>query len=457
MATSGQVHWHEGLFLQPHHLQLAQRVALDQHAALRRLLTPYPYGLVESRVSTDALENFLIRFDKLRVIMPSGVEVSFPENAELPPLDFKKVFEATTQPISIDLGVPVWYASRANTVEMSPDADARVKRLYRVSELTRSDENTGENPQTVLTRRINARLLLPDDDRTDLEVLPLLRVLHATGQDVGMPRIASAFVPPCMVLAGSPALRELARDLINQIEASRKELVIQISRGGFCVDTMRGIQFEQMLRLRSIASAANRLSALIAAPNITPFDLFVEFRGLLGELASLRPDRDQAETAPYDHNAPMVCFQEVSNKIRGLLKGTVAPNFLKADFAKTDNLLVAALTDEHFTRPNEYFLGVKTKEEARAVATLVENADEFKLMAKSMVQRNIFGVKLTEERHPPLELPSQAGLHYFRLGRAESQRMWDKIKEERELAIRWPGLDTSDFQCTLYMTVPSTS
>lgn len=455
MATSGQVHWHEGLFLQPHHLQLAQRFALEQHGELRKLLTPYPYGLIESRVSADALENFLIRFDKLRVVMPSGLEVSFPDNADLPPLDFKKVFEATTQPISIDLGVPIWYASRANTVEMSPDADWRVKRLYRVSELTRADENTGENAQAVLTRRVNARLLLPDDDRTDLEVLPLIRVLHATGQDVGMPRIASAFVPPCLVLAGSPALRELVRDLINQIEASRKELVIQISRGGFSVDTMRGIQFEQMLRLRSIASAANRLSALIAAPNITPFDLFVEFRGLLGELASLRPDRDQAESAPYDHNAPMVCFQELSNKIRGLLKGTVAPNFLKVDFARADNLLVATMTDEHFTRPNEYFLGVKTKDEARAVATLVENADEFKLMAKSMVQRNIFGVKLTEERHPPLELPSQAGLHYFRLGRAESQRMWDKVKEEREIAIRWPGIDTSDFQCTLYMTVPS--
>ena len=33
-----------------------------------------------------------LRFDKLRVIMPSGLEVNFPENAELPSLDIKQAF-----------------------------------------------------------------------------------------------------------------------------------------------------------------------------------------------------------------------------------------------------------------------------------------------------------------------------------------------------------------------------
>ena len=37
MAGEGQVHWHEGLFLQPHHLEAMQRHLLDRLAADHRL------------------------------------------------------------------------------------------------------------------------------------------------------------------------------------------------------------------------------------------------------------------------------------------------------------------------------------------------------------------------------------------------------------------------------------
>jgi predicted component of type VI protein secretion system len=116
--------------------------------------------------------------------------------------------------------------------------------------------------------------------------------------------------------------------------------------------------------------------------------------------------------------------------------------------------LAATLTDEHLSAPNDYFLGIRSKLDSRAVAKLVESAEQFKLMAWSMRTRMIFGVKLVEERHPPVELPAQVGLHYFRLMRSESARMWDKIREERKIALVWPEIETSDFSATLYMTVP---
>ena len=34
--------------------------------------------------TVDPLGNMLVRFDRLRVIMPSGLEVAFPDNADLP-------------------------------------------------------------------------------------------------------------------------------------------------------------------------------------------------------------------------------------------------------------------------------------------------------------------------------------------------------------------------------------
>lgn len=454
MGLNGHVHWHEGLFLQPHHLQTMQRGMIEALAAERRLRTAYPYGLVEARLSADALENMLVRFDKLRVIMPSGLEVNFPENADLPALDIKAALESSTAGFTVHLGVPLWYPSRGNTIELGQQGDHRDRRLYRVVEMERPDENTGENPRPVLVRKINARLMLESDDRTDMETLPLLKIGHGAGQDVGLPRQDPSFVPPCFVLSGSPTLRELVRDLSNQIEASRKELVLQMTRGGFSVEAMRGVQFEQMLRLTTLNRFSGRLPHMVAAPGVTPFEVYLELRELLGELAALHPDRDQFEAARYDHDNPAIAFNELSTKIRGLLRGSVAARFLHVNFVKDGPIHVAELTEEHLTQPTEYFLGVKSRQDPRAVQRLVENADEFKLMAKTMVTRNIFGVKLEAERTPPLELPSQTGLSYFRLMRSDSARMWERIKEEKQLAARWPDAENSDFSLTLYMTLP---
>jgi len=451
-----QIHWHEGLFLQPHHMQHFQRQLILQAASDRRLGLSYPYGVIEASLSADALENNMVRFDRLRVVMPSGVEVSFPENADLPALDIKQRFSGSSGSFTVCLAVPLWYATRGNAIENAGEDDWRVKRIYRVSEVEHADENTGENAQPMLVRRVNARLIFEDDDRADIELIPLLRISHATGQDVGLPKQDPSFIPPCLVLAASPTLRDLVRDLAFQVEASRKELVVQMTRGGFSTESMRGVQFEQMLRLRTLNRFAARLPSLVGAAGITLFQMYLELRELLGELAALQPDRDQFEIGRYNHDNPAVVFNEMSDRIRSLLRGAVAASFTKVDFTQEEDHLVTTLTDDQLNKPNEYFLGVTSNEDPRALAKLVEDGDRFKVMARTMIKQRIFGIKLAEERHPPLELPAGVNLHYFRMLRTDSQRMWDRIVQEKQIAIRWIGNEGADYQIKMYMTVPGT-
>lgn len=449
------IHWHEGLFLQPHHLQRLQKTMFDGFGAERKLTWSYPYGVVEARLSHDELENMRIRFDKLRVVMPSGLEVNFPENAELPSLDIKQAFAASGGSVYVLLGVPLWFDRRANTVPPGQVADARVKVLYRTAETEVSDENTGENPKPVLVRRINARLLLDNEDPSDLDVIPLLRIVRGVGDQVGLPRQDPEYVSPCLVLTGSPVLRELVRDLASQVAASRKELVVQLTRGGFNLENLRGLQFEQMMRLRTLNKFSARLPSLAEAPNIPPFFMYLELRELLGELTAMYPDRDEFEVAPYDHDNPYLPFSELSSKIRSFLRGAVAPSFLKVPFLPVEGRLTATLEDKHLSGPNEYFLGIKTGEDPRQLARLAENADEFKLMPRSLATRAIRGVLLKEERFPPLELPAQAGLYYFRLLRGESARSWQQIQTERSAIVIWPDQASTDYDVSLYMTVPA--
>ena len=456
---SVKIHWQEGLFLQPHHFQRMQRSLEDEIASERRLAWPYPYGVIEARLSRDELENKRVRFDKLRAIMPSGLEVNYPAAAELPSLDIAQAFSKGAGSFTVSLGVPLWQESRANTVPVTHDADTRVKLLYRIGEIECHDENTGENPKPLQVRKINSRLMFEHEDPSDMEVLPLLKIVRATGEDVGLPKEDPEFVPPCMLLSGSPVLREMVRDLVSQVEASRKELVVQVTRGGFSIDTMRGVQFEQVMRLRTLNRYSARLPSIIAAPIATPFSVYLELRELLAELAAMHPDRDEFESAPYRHDNQFLCFRELANKIRSFLRGAVAPSFLKLGFKDVGGVLTANFSPEHFTQPNAYFLGIKTKLDPTAVARYVEDGDRFKLMPQSLATRAIRGIELKEERHAPLELPAAADLHYFRLERANSARMWQQIQTEKTAAIRWTGgeLDWSDASFTLYMTVPAGS
>lgn len=459
MTIKGQIHWCEGLFLQPHHLQYMQSSFVENLAHDRRMYWNYPYGVVEAKISDDQLENMRVSFDRLRVVMPSGLEVNVPDNAYLPSLDIKESFASSSGPLTVSLGVPTWSPSRSNVIEKEATQDWRVKRRYRVAEIEKPDENTGENPQSILVRQINARLLLDNDDRSDLEVLPLLKIVHAAGEDVGLPRRDPAYIPPCLVVGGSPVLSELLRDITNQVMASRNELVVQVNRGGFSIENMRGVQFEQVLRLRTLNRFSARLGSLIHASNgVTPFEMYMELRQLLAELAALRPDRDQFEIVEYEHDNPAIAFNEVSTRIRGLLKGVVRAKFLKVSFTmdQEQQILVAALSDEALSLPNEYFIAIKTKRDPSELAKLVLDRDKFKLMPQSLANQRIFGVKLAQELYPPVELPAQVGLHYFRVMRSESTRLWERIEQEKSVAVRWPGIESSDFGITLYMTVPDT-
>ena len=446
-----QIHWEEGLFLQPHHLQRMQKNLFDLVGRERGLTWSYPYGVVEAQLSADDLRAFRIQFSRLRAVMPSGLEVNFPENSELPTIDIKQAFAATGGGFTVYLGVPLWIDSRANTLN-GQGVDSRAKLIYRTREVEYADENTGENPKPLIVRRLNARILLENEDRSNLEVLPLFRVTRSTTEESSMPQLDPDFVAPALVLNASPVLREIVRDLASQIEASRKELAVQVARGGFSIETMRGIQFEQIMRLRTLNKFAARLPACVAAGAIPPFFFYLELRELYSELTALYPDKDDFDVLPYNHDNPVLPFRELSSKIRSYVRGSVAASFMKVPFVNDGQYLAATLTEEHVTKPGDYFLGIKSREDPRAVAAFVEDADKFKLMPRSLATRAIWGVRLKEERIVPLELPAAGDLHYFRLLRSDSQRVWDLLKTEKQAIIRWSGKEDADYNITLYMT-----
>jgi predicted component of type VI protein secretion system len=117
------------------------------------------------------------------------------------------------------------------------------------------------------------------------------------------------------------------------------------------------------------------------------------------------------------------------------------------------------LAPDDFDKPTGYFLGVKTRVDRTKLALYLSDANKFKMMPRSMEQVAIFGIELKEENYPPLELPGESDLHYFRLSPMSNQRRWDQVKQDKAVSLVWNNaeFDLADATFTLYMTLPSSS
>lgn len=435
------IHWHEGLFLQPHHLQALQQSSERQMVFERELGCAYPYGVVESRLDMDALANGKVRFEKLVAVLPGGRIVDYPNAADLPALDIEQAFAGSPRGLRVLLGVPAYDESRPNTIDLGEDADWRVRRLWRVAEHERKDENTGENAQPVLYRRVNARLMLDSDDRTGIEAMPLLRVVHAAGEVAGTPVVDDGYAPACLVLSGSGVLREVVRDLSNRVEAARKETRDLLVRGGYNPSSPRPTDPASMMRLMVLNRFAGRLPSIVqAAAGISPLAAYLELRDLLGGLAALAPNDDPFDAPGYDHDDPLGPMRAIAEMIRGCL-GDAGPRLPMDTVPFTGDPPTVAFQDKHLAAA-QFYLQVRTREDPRALVELVEDKDRFKLMATSFVKagRDFFGVVLVEERDPPAAFPSGGGVRYFRIERHQrtSKLMWDRMVQEKAATIVYP-------------------
>ena len=440
--------------MQPHHLQAMQRrLQTDIHAA-RALLNPYSFGIIESRLSYDALADGRVEFERLRAIMPSGQEVFYPEDANLPSLSVKAELTRGGGSLEVLLAVPLWSRNRANAFRLGTSADPRVKLLYIPDEAREVfDENSGENPQAMHVRKINARTVIKGDDVSDMEFLPLLRVMRAAGQDAGKPRQDPDFVPPCLLLRSSPVLHDLGRDLVAQLNASREQLRIKVATGGLGLE----VKWELIMRLATLNRFCASLPSLVEEGALTPFQFYLELRELLGELLALNPVERLFECRSYSHLDPLPAFKELDHKIRAEIRVSRAAEPLRAVFAGEPGLMRATLEPQHFEKPTGYFLGIKTKVDRTRLALYVIDQDKFKVMPRSMEAVAAYGVELKEENVPPMELPAQSDLHYFRLLPTANQKRWDQIRQDGAISLFWNkrDIDLADAAFTLFMTIPT--
>lgn len=438
--------WHQGLFLQPQHLQLTTRYCESLNLPLKQYQQPYFWGVGHWQVDLGALENRSFHLKEGAFMFPDMTYASLPDNAVVMPRSFDTAWEKGDEGFGIYLGLRKFNAAGHNVAVVSdvnnltdintrwvtasqsdqiPDLhqdgpDADVKKLYYVLKIfwTTEKEQLG-----------------------DYELIPLAWL----ERDQDNVNISKEYVPPCLSIGADRTLLGIVKEIRDQIGARSRQLEAYKRDRGLHSAEFGARDMVYLLALRSLNRYAPLLAHMTAARHGHPWNVYGLLRQLLGELSTFAGDISyEGEDASgnrllpeYDHSEIGTCFAAAQALVTRLLDQITAgpEHMIKLLFDGT--YFAGDLPPAMFEGRNRYFLVLETETDPKQVLSSVETIAKLgcRESLPILIARSLSGVRLEHLSAVPQELPRRANALYFSVDHHSDQ--WAQVQNSKNLALYW--------------------
>jgi type VI secretion system protein ImpJ len=434
------VHWDEGMFLRPQHLQAAQRYWAHHAQQNGKWDRNYNWGVRAIELDLDALANSRLVVRLLRARLRDGTLINVPEDGNLSPIELKGQFDREPN-LTVYLAVPIVNLDKRN-VASGPGDGAR----YLVGEFEVPDENTGESRQFIRFRSLNVKLLLSTDHLDGYEVLPIARVEKSASAE-GAPQLDIAYIPPLLACDAWKPLRAGILETIYDRIGKKLELLAQMALS-------RGITFgshaqgdpETLGQLRILNEAYAYQGIQVFAEGIHPLDSYLELCRLVGQLSVFGKTMRPPDLPKYDHDDLGTCFYRIKQYIDDLLNYVKEPEYKKQDFVGAGLQMRVSLQPDWLQPSWQMFVGVQSPlapDECIRLLTSLSRAGsslDMKIGSSDHVdelfKRGSVGLRFAHSTAPPSVLPRREGLVYFQVDRSSQREEWDKVQQSLNLGIR---------------------
>jgi type VI secretion system protein ImpJ len=431
------VHWHEGMFLRPHHFQTAQRYLDDLASRGDRWTQHYCWGLRAVELDVDALANYRVVVRSLQARLRDGTLVAVPEDGLLSPIELKEAFERASS-LTVYLAVPVIHLGRANVGSGGNGEGARY--LLNTQEL--EDENTGVNPQPVQVRLLNVKLLLSTQDQSGYEVLPIARVEKSPRAEA-VPQLDETYIPPLLACdAWRPLAAGILQNLHDRIGRKIDLVSDQVVSRGVNFDSHGQGDVLLFAQLRALNEAFCVLGVLGYAQGTHPLTAYLELSRLVGQLAIFGDTRRPPELPRYDHDDLGGCFYRLKQYIDALLNILVEPEYKERPFIGAGLRMQVALEPAWMESVWHMFLGVQSPLDPEECIRLLTRPGQLDMKVGSsdrvdtLFRLGQAGLRFTHSPRPPRALPALPGQIYFQVSRDSPGGEWQHVQRSLTLAIR---------------------
>jgi type VI secretion system protein ImpJ len=466
MNSWAEIHWSEGMFLRPHHLQGGQRWLETVLCTGLNAVRPFAWGFLDLQAAKEPLENFTLRLDRCDLRLKDGTWVHIPENTDVGPLDFKAAMESSPAGVEVLFGVPAMQDVRANSISLeNPDHSSGSPR-YEPHPVTRRDENTGANPQTVYVRKMRGRLFVAGQDTTGYEIVRLGRI-RRTDRPGALPEFDELGAGPLLSVQASEGLSKLLTSLSDQVEAKDEVMAREAREHRMLFTDGVAANTEHLLKLHVLNESRAHLKALLQCPLLHPYDVYLVLARLVGHLSVFHDDLVPGPIPVYDHDRPGECMDRVRAMVVVRLEAMRPIAYVERPFAqKKDERghegLEVELDRKWIDENLEIFVAFNAEDmEINEVERFIKGTFDLKLASPKRAGRiditAVSGLRFQIKAVPAGTLPRRAGLHYFKIDKTigpDRTDYWRECEQERgiRMSIREGQMAAMErFRPTLYV------
>ena len=437
MSWDSKVLWTEGLFLQPHHFQQADRHKEALIAGLARRSRPYGWGVSALEIDEEVLKVGQFALKSCAGLTHDGMVFRVPQTDDHPPA--LEVPE-TIKDCVVYLTVP---QRRHGAVEVDlSGAEQSVSRL-RPAELEITDTmGRDQKPVTIGVGKMRLQFALAVDDLADMLAIPIARIIEVRpDKEIILDR---SFIPSCIDIRASASLSGFVREIEGLLSHRMTALAGRLSEGGAAKAVAEVSDF---LLLTVINRSIPLFKHLTNIENLHPEDAYRECVSLAGELSVfMTTNKEPPEFPPYQHDNLSLTYAPVIRILRQYLSSVLEQTAISIPLeARKYGVSVGVITDRKLISTAGFVLAVQAEIPAEDVRR--HFAGQAKIgpveEIRQLVNSALPGIALRPLPVAPRQIPYHAGVVYFEL--ASDSPYWGKMTTSGGIAVhvsgQYPGLN----------------
>jgi type VI secretion system protein ImpJ len=453
-AESAEIHWYEGMMMQPHHFQTQRRRNSMADREQLMHLDPCWWGVAVLQINPTALTGFRIKIDLAVLRFKDGTWVNIPNNAYAEERGFA---DMTGQ---LDKGVAVWFSIKRGEpnrplVHPLNEMNKGIPRPFVLKENTIVDENSGENGQIIQSRLWNVQITFGEAPGDQYEALKVGELVWSSAKQ---PIFNASYIPPLLNIGASAYLRDRVKNVVvkirNQANFLQGELVSK--RMSLSSDPIRVLL--NLTRLQIMGSYSLVLQQLLNMNQTHPFPLYLELVRLFGELIVLYPDTP-LEVPAYDHDNLWYVMETVIKLVERMVEGGMVVDYIHRRF-EVDGERRYCRIDKEWLDPEPNvrviaYLCINTDMPEGGVDAMLSDY-RVKIGPPSRIDEMLMartrGLNCQRLRRIPSGLPDRSGLHYYQVDLTRNSEFWQDLFRDLMLVIHGIPVDVTE-DISLYVHV----
>lgn len=449
MSKFHPLYWHQGLFLQPQHLQVTDLRNIQEVYARCKLSTPHFWGVVSLDINESQLQQNILEVRSASVLYQDGALVCYPDNSILSSRSFVGFLPESGEPMTVYLGLKRLNERGNNVTEVSNEAEVRETktRFVTVTNAKKHADYHGAGPAIPVMSVVYSPTLLWESELADVKDFDLMPIAQLFKSEKGI-ELSKSYIPPSLHIDSSSALKNklmTIRDEMTLRTNQLEEYKTTVDRTGEDLGE-KVIAYRLALQLMSTYTA--HLYHITEIGKMHPCELYGILRQMVGGLSTmneninflgLMPSGDSL-IVPYNHSDLEKCMSTIEKGILRLMDvvttGGESIFHLEVD---DKGLFYVHLSESAVSPSSNFYITLITAKENFEDTLLPSFIKQAKIASlpkvRQLVEYALPSLPVKHLRNQPEGTRRIPNSHFFIA--SKDSELWDDIRSRRSIAVNW--------------------